>query len=130
MLPRNNGITENEIMQNQFTAYVSRAIRNFRWAYLMNRSRRDSGELPFSEYQDHLASEDDPIQELLESELLRQVLQQIRDKERYIVLSRVVEEKSFAEIATEVNMTYKTVTSRYYRTMKRLKAYMEGVEAE
>lgn len=125
MLPKNNGITENEILQNQFTAYVSRAIRNRRLKYLMSRSRRDSRELLFSEYQDYWVSEDDPIQELLEYELLRQVLQQIRGKERHIVLSRLVEEKSFVEIAREMNMNYKAVTNLYYRIMKRLKAHME-----
>ena len=42
MLPRNNGITENEILQNQFTAYVGRALRNRRLRYIMNQERKNS----------------------------------------------------------------------------------------
>lgn len=130
MLPRNNGITENEILQNQFTAYVSRAIRNRRLRYIMNRDQKNSKEFLFSQLQDFLAAEEDRIGDLLEYELLRQALRQIKDKERMVVLARVVEEKSFGEIAQDMDMTYKAITNMYYRIMKRLKAHMEGVDTE
>lgn len=130
MLPRNNGITENEILQNQFTAYVGRALRNRRLRYIMNQERKNSKELHFSQLQDFLQVEEDRIGGLLEYELLRQALRQIKDKERAIVLARVVEEKSFGEIALEMNMSYKAVTNMYYRIMQRLKIYMEGVDTE
>lgn len=130
MLPRNNGITENEILQNQFTAYVSRAIRNRRLRYIMSQDRKNSKELLYSQFQEFLAAEEDQIGELLEYELLRQALRQIKDKERAIVLARVVEEKSFGEIALEMDMSYKAVTNMYYRIMQRLKFYMEGVDTE
>lgn len=130
MLPRNNGITENEILQNQFTAYVSRAVRNRRLRYIMNRDCKNSKELLFSQLQDFVSVEDDPISELLEYEVLKGALRQIREKERAIILARVVEEKSFGEIAKEMDMTYKAVTNMYYRIMKRLKACMEGVDEE
>lgn len=130
MLPRNNGITDNEILQNQFTAYVSRAVRNRRLRYIMNRDRKNSKELLFSQLQDFVGVEEDPINELLEYEVLMSALRRIREKEREIVLARVVEEKSFGEIAKEMDMTYKAVTNMYYRTMKRLKANMEGVDTE
>ena len=66
----------------------------------------------------------------MEYELLRQALRQIKDKERAIVLARVVEEKSFGEVALEMDMSYKAVTNMYYRIMQRLKFYMEGVDTE
>ena len=130
MLPKNNGITENEVLQNQFTAYVGRALRNRRLRYIMNRDRKNSKELLFSQLQEFLAVEEDQIGELLEYELLRQALRQIKEKERMIVLARVVGEKSFGEIAQEMDMTYKAVTNTYYRIMKRLEAHMEGVDTE
>ena len=74
--------------------------------------------------------EEDQIGELLEYELLRQALRQIKDKERAIVLARVVEEKSYGEIAQEMDMSYKAVSNMYYRIMKRLKACMEGAVEE
>ena len=130
MLPRNNGITENEILQNQFTAYVGCALRNRRLRYIMNQDRKNSKELLFSQIQDFLTAEEDQIGELLEYELLRQALHHIKKKERMIVLARVVEEKSFGEIAQEMDMSYKAVSNMYYRVMKRLKEHMEGVETE
>lgn len=130
MLPRNNGITENEILQNQFTAYVSRAVRNRRLRYIMNQDRKNSKELLFSQLQDFVGVEDDPISELLEYEVLKGALRQIREKERAIILARAVEERCFKEIAKEMDMTYKAVTNMYYRIMKRLKACMEGVDEE
>ena len=130
MLPKNNGITENEILQNQFTAYVSRAIHNRRLRYLISLDRRSKRELPFYHHQEWFASEDNHMDDIWEYELLRQVLRQIRDKERAIVLARIVDEKSFTEIALEMKMSYKAVTNLYYRVMKRLKMYMEGVDTE
>ena len=130
MLPKNKGITENEILQNQFTAYVSRAIHNRRLRYLVSLDRRCKRELPFSQHQDWLAAEDNHMDDIWEYELLRQLLRQIRDKERAIVLARIVDEKSFAEISQEMNMSYKAVTNLYYRVMKRLKKHMEGVDTD
>ena len=130
MLSRNNGVTENEILQNQFTAYVSRAIRNRKLRYIINRDQKNSKELLFAQLEDFSTAEEDKIGELLEYEILRQALRQIKEKERVIVLARVVEEKSFREIAQEMNMTYKAVSNMYYRVMKRLREHMEGVEME
>jgi len=47
MLQRNNGITDNEILQNQFTAYVRRAVHNCRLRYITTQVRRDCRELNF-----------------------------------------------------------------------------------
>lgn len=130
MLPRNNGITENEILQNQFTAYVCHAIHRRRMRYIIKRDRKNNKELNLSQLQDYVSVEDDPISELMEYDLLRQALRHIQQKERAIILARVVGQKSFEEIAREMGVTYKSVTNMYYRIMKRLKAYMEGVDRE
>lgn len=128
MLPRNNNITEDEILQNQFTAYVSLAIRHRRIDYIRKLERKNCKELSLSEVEDFMPDEDDRVDKLLEYESLRRALHQIREKERKIVLARVIEEKPFTEIAQEMGMTYKAVTHLYYRVMKRLKVHMEGVD--
>ncbi len=128
MFPRNNNITENEILQNQFTAYVSRAIRHRRINYIRKREQKNLKEFSFSEVEDFVPVEDNKVEKLLEREALRLALCQIREKERKIVLARVVEEKPFTEIAQEMGMTYKAVTHLYYRVLKRLKVHMEGVD--
>lgn len=128
MFPRNNNITENEILQNQFTAYVSLAIRRQRIHYIKKMERKNLKEFSFSEVEDFVPVEDNKVGKLLEREALRLALCQIREKERKIVLARVVEEKPFTEIAQEMGMTYKAVTHLYYRVLKRLKVHMEGVD--
>ena len=130
MLPRNSNIAEDEILQNQFTAYVSLAIRRQRIHYIKKIVRKNSNELLFSPLHSPMPSEDDPFEKLLEYDALMNALRQIREKEREIVLARVIEEKPFTEIAQEMGMTYKAVTQLYYRVMKRLKVHMEGVDNE
>ena len=127
MLPRNNNITEDEILQNQFTAYVSLAIRRQRMHYIQKKKRIDDTELLFSPLHTSIPVEDDPFEKLLEYDALRNALHQLREKEREIVLARVIEEKPFTEIAQEMGITYKVVTQLYYRVMKRLKVHMKGV---
>lgn len=128
MIFRNNSITEDEIFQNQFTAYVTLAIRHRRIDYIRKLERKNGKELSLSEVEDFLPDEDDQVEKVLEYEMLRRAMCQIRDKERKIVLARVVEEKPFTEIAQEMGMTYKAVTHLYYRVLKRLKVHMEGVD--
>ena len=130
MIPRNNGITEDEILQNQFSAYVTLAIRRQRIHYIKKIEQKNSNELLFSPLHTSMPSENDPFEKLLEYDALMNALHQIREKEREIVLARVIEEKPFAEIAQEMDMTYKAVSQLYYRILKRLKLHMEGVDNE
>ena len=128
MIPRNSNVTEDEILQNQFTAYVSLAIRRQRIHYIKKMERKNSNELLFSPLHSPIPAEEDQIGKWLEYDVLNYALRQIREKEREIVLARVVEEKPFTEIAQEMGMTYKAVTNLYYRVLKRLKVHMEGVD--
>lgn len=128
MLPRNNNITEDEILQNQFTAYVTLAVRRQRMHYIKKLEQKNSNEFLFSPLHSPMPAEDDQIGKLVEYDTLNYALRQIREKEREIVLARVIEEKPFTEIAQEMGMTYKAVTQLYYRVMKRLKVHMEGVD--
>ena len=82
----------------------------------------------FSPLHTSMPSGDDPFEKLLEYDALMNALRQIREKEREIVLARVIEEKPFTEIAQKMGMTYKAVTQLYYRILKRLKVHMEGVD--
>ena len=128
MIPRNNSITEDEILQNQFSAYVTLAIRRQRIHYIKKMERKNSNELLFSPLHSPIPAEDDPLEKLLEFDALMNALRQIREKESEIVLARVIDEKPFTEIAQEMGMTYKAVTQLYYRILKRLKVHMEGVD--
>ena len=117
---------DQHITQNQFTAYLKKAVRFRRIRYLTNRSRITSNELSLTESEFALPDKTDIIQEIADYEAMQQAMKSTKEKERRIVLARIVEEKNFYEIAKELGMTYKAVTSLYYRVLKKLRKYMEG----
>lgn len=116
---------DQHITQNQFTAYLKKAVRFRRIRYLTNRSRITSNELPLTESEFALPDKIDIIQEIADYEAMQQAMKSIKEKERRILLARIVEEKDFDEIAKELGMTYKAVTSLYYRVLKKLRQHME-----
>lgn len=120
----NKSYEENKT-QNQFTAYLKSAVHNCRIRYLMNKSKSND-EIPFEEIEIFDEPNIDFMQELADYEVIQQALKSIKEKERRIVIARIIEEKNFDEIATELGMTYKAVTSLYYRVLKRMKQQMEG----
>lgn len=128
MYKRNNGMDDREILQNQFTAYVKRAVHNRRIRYLVQRDKYTRMEGSLTEIEPYAYDTRDNIQSVMDFEALRESLQSIREKERYIILARVVEEKSVNEIAVELGISYRAVTSLYYRGMKKLREMMEGGE--
>ena len=65
------------------------------------------------------------IEAFLENEILVQAIKDIREKERYVFLARVLEEKRFKEIAEELGMGEKGVAAIYYRTVKKLRDTLE-----
>lgn len=126
MYNRNNGIDEQEILQNQFTAYVKRAVHNKRLRYLSRMQKCENAECSLTVLEPYVFDPRDSIQAIVEMETIRQALGDIQEKERQIILSRVVEEKSVGEIAEEMGISYRAVTSLYYRGMKKLRMMIDG----
>ena len=62
--------------------------------------------------------------------VLRQELLEIRDKERYVILTRVLDGKSVEEISTELGLSYRAVTSILYRCKQKLRQLLEGGDKE
>lgn len=48
-------------------------------------------------------------------------MNQLSDRERYILLERVVCERSFDELAAELGIGYKGAAAIYYRAIKKIK---------
>lgn len=46
------------------------------------------------------------------------------DRELYVLLERAVEEKTFDELASELNIGYKGVAAIYYRAIKKIRDRM------
>lgn len=128
MYKRNNGFDDHEILQNQFTAYVKRAVRNRRVRFLQNENKGKQMETSLAELELYIFDPHDGIMAIIERESLRQALLEIQARERYIILARVVDGKSIGKIAAELGISYRAATSILYRGKRKLREFMEGGE--
>ncbi len=126
MFTKNNGSDEHDILQNQFTAFLTAAIGNARIDYLKARIRRLQRELITEEYEILFSQETDYIEVISDNDALRNAMQEIKEKERYVVLARILDEKGFDEIAKDLGLGYKGAAAIYYRAIKKLKKILGG----
>lgn len=66
------------------------------------------------------------LQLQLEDENLLFAIRQLSPRERYVLLARAVDERSFKEIAGKLNISYKGAAAVYYRAVTKVKKYMGG----
>ena len=125
---RNDGISEDNKVQNRFTAYLMTALQRRRAAYLRAQARLARHEAPMdlSDYCPDDAGAIDQEDALLESVALSQALEQIGERDRYILLARALEGQDFEALAAALGLSYKGVTTAYYRALRRLKEVMGG----
>ena len=128
MFKRNSGSNEHDILQNQFTSYLSFAVNHARIDFIRARIARLKREQITDRYGSIFAEEGFDIEVFLENEILMQVIREIRERERYVFLARALEEKRFKEIAEELGMSEKGVAAIYYRTVKKLRDRLERSE--
>ncbi len=128
MIKRNNGITEQEKLQNRFTAFVITSIGRERLHYLKRQSKREKITYEIDDEKFALIpDETDFVSTLCESDALAYALKQLDERERYVLLARVLEEKSFEEIADKLGLKYKGVSAIYYRTIAKLRNILGGI---
>ena len=133
MWEHNDGNSESNILQNQFTAYLSTAIRRRKVQYMRSKMQMRQYEISL-EIQELLMSfldEPDmilalPLFEQLENMKLLKYLEQTKERDLYIFLAKVLEGRSLAEIAEELGVRYNTVAAVYYRMIERLKKELGG----
>lgn len=123
--------------QNQFTAYLLAAIRNCKRTYLKKHADVMLMELPFERYTETSEVSDEPalfsslpLMQQLENGRLLAAMQSLSKRERYIFLSKVLDEKSLSEIAHTLGITYGTAAMSYHRTVKRLRDAVGGEDRE
>ena len=127
MLKRNNGTADYEILQNRFTAVICTSMNNARINYLKKEGARTSHSYDMDEEKFALIPDgSDFVTALCEAESLANALRQIDERERLVILARVLEEKSFEEIADKLGLKYKGVAAIYYRGIAKLKNILEG----
>ena len=119
MWQRNNGKSETEIIQNQFTAYLTTAVQRRR-------------HFPFMP---ECSIERDmflglPVLMQLEDSALLLALKELSERERYIFFARILDGKSFETLAEEMGLGYKGVSAVYYRTVQKMKRKIEVMKNE
>lgn len=94
-------------------------------------------ELPFERYTETSEVSDEPalfsslpLMQQLENGRLLAAMQSLSKRERYIFLSKVLDEKSLSEIAHTLGITYGTAAMSYHRTVKRLRDAVGGENRE
>ena len=128
MFKKNTGSNEQDILQNQFTSYLSFAVSNARIDFIRAKIARLKREQVTDQYEILLTQEVMEVEAIFENEALTQAIKDIREKERHVFLAKVLDDKKFKEIAEELGMGEKGVAAIYYRTVKKLRDILEGGE--
>lgn len=135
MWQRNDGKSEVNILQNQFTKYLMTAIRRRKAVYLNHRGTVAQFEfsVDFQEAWPEFSTDPDmldclPLQMQLENTALKLALEQMKDRERYIFFAKVLDDRGFEDLATELGMGYKGVAAAYYRALEKIRKEIRGEE--
>lgn len=122
----NDGSNIANVLQNQFTAYLSTAIQNTRKKYIHNRIKQSQKEIQIEEIEYISDVQSTDFTELVtEVDTLLTILKTLNDRERQVLVARVIEEKSFDTIAKELGVSYKGAATIYYRTIAKLRKILE-----
>lgn len=119
MWQRNNGKGEENVLQNQFTRYLITAIEREKAKYQKRRSIQSCQEL-LTDLDDSIPAHG-PWDMSLELFAVYQALNQVSKRDQYIFLARVLDQRGFDELAIELNMSYKSVSTAYYRVVQKLR---------
>ena len=65
------------------------------------------------------------MERLMECRAVLEALGQLQKRERYILLARILEERSFTEFAQELQIGYKGAAAIYYRALSRIREKLE-----
>lgn len=125
--------TRDEALQNKFTAYLHVAVKRTRCEYISKMNRincfvdKDLSGLENENYDLEVeALKNFPIRLQIQNEALFLAIAELSERERYIFFQRVLNDTPMEEMALQLGLTYKGIATIYYRTIKKLKAKMQG----
>jgi len=131
----NDGKAEANMVQNRFTKYLVVSVHRKKSVVLQSRRKiRDSENFTDDwEALPGIAVEEDYTQQVsspldFENTALSRALAQLKERDCYIFFARVLDEKEFYDLATELDMGYKGVAAAYYRAIEKIKREMRGEE--
>lgn len=123
-----------DALQNRFTAYLVTALHRKRCNVITARIR-------YQKYEVELDLQDLPIAQSMEwtsdtreivsmeqiefqNDRLEQAIGSLKERERFVLFNRALAERSFEDIAADLDLTYKGAAAIYYRAMKKIKKNM------
>ena len=128
---KNNGQGENNALQNRFTAYLQTALRRRKRDYMDKQLRVSSREVPV----DFQATQfsDDSVKitgsdRTAEGDELMQALSRLTTRERYILFERILNERSYEDLAAPLGLRYSGVSAAYHRIIQKLRKELGGGE--
>lgn len=135
MWKRNNGKSEPDVLQNQFTAYLATAVQHRRNDYIRQITKLQQTEYVTDMIEDSQKYDMEnailsglPLSMQLEDSVLIHALKEVNERERHIFLARVLDERSFESLAEEMGLGYKGVAAIYYRTIQKIKKKMKEMK--
>lgn len=123
---KNDGSNAVNALQNQFTAYLTMAVRRARGQYVRRKIRQFQMEIAMEEIGYLSIPVADGADKLAEIEALLMAMKAISERERYVLFARVLNGKDFSAIAVDLGMSYKGAASVYYRTIEKLRRMLGG----
>ena len=89
MYIKNDASNEYDILQNQFTSFLSFAINNARIDYIRAKIKRLQREQVTEQYEILFAEKAFQIEDFTDNEAISQAIRRIHEKERYVFLTTV-----------------------------------------
>lgn len=131
---KNDGISESNILQNEFTSYLMICLQGRKRRYYRQK-KKYANELPLQAYEDEAGADSIensicrmPVLQQIEDEQLFNLLLHSKEKELMILFMRSLGERTFVDIARELSLNQNTVKTAYNRLIKRIKAEIKGSE--
>jgi len=127
--------SDDAVIQYRFTAYVTKAVQNYKADYYNQQKKIKSFEIPVAEIPD----EPDPsnyeqfdlegawgsMKDYVGNEKLAVAMFKLSDMESVIIFMRMVREMSPTEIARSLGKNVSAINKMYYRAITKLRNEME-----
>ncbi len=134
MWMKNCGKTEEEVLQNRFTAYIASAVQRRRRDYMIQLAKNQEMMALIEEIQpdmtvqvEEAALTDLPLLMRIQNDRLLLALQALSERELYVLLNYALGDKDLPLLAGELQMTYKGIAAIYYRALKKVRKLIKGV---
>ena len=134
MRQRGNGQIGDEL-QIRFTGYLIQAVKRTQRDYLMSLYKDSTQEVLTEEIYaigktlEQEVMEQMSFWETIEDSALLYALKQLDERERYILLGRVLDEHSFDLLGAKQGLSYKGAAAVYYRAIKKVRRIIKEVNS-